>query len=382
MQKLLSKDMHFTQFIAKWEKVFAHYIGVKYAVAVSSGRKGMELILRSLELKRGDEVIIPAYTLEDLIGIIQSLELTVIPADIDPKTFNIDPNSIAEKITARTRVILATHLFGTPCQIDKILEIAKSKSIFVIEDCAHSVGAEFQGRKTGFFGNASFFSLETIKPINTYGGGMVVTNDEDLVTKIRRSIIYDGNQARIPLKKIFVAYFENWFLPTPLSFPFLYLLASHYWSEKAFKLYRAAQRLSASKQPFTDFQAFIGLEKLKTLEKKIAIRQSQANLLKLLLGSSIIPQKIGEGMSTNYYFFVALLPSDTNTWQIRKYLLMHGIDAGIGAEIADDCGSILGRKDCPNTREVFRRGIQLPLYEGMPQCHIRYVAKILGNLFK
>jgi perosamine synthetase len=137
--------------IPKFEEAFAHFIGVKYALAVGSGRIGMKLILRSLEFDKGDEVIIPAYTLKDLIGIIQSLGLTIIPVDIDSKTFNIDPNSIAERITKRTKVILATHLFGTPCQIDKILEIARRKSIFVIEDCAHSVGSEFRGRKNRFF---------------------------------------------------------------------------------------------------------------------------------------------------------------------------------------------------------------------------------------
>lgn len=383
MRALLNKDMCSSRYyIEKWEEEFAHFVGVKYAVAVSSGRRGMELILRALEPNKGEEVVIPAYTLKDLVGIIQSLGLTVIPADINYKTFNIDPESVAERITERTKVILATHLFGTPCQIDKILEIARRKSIFVIEDCAHSTGSEFKGCKTGSFGNAAFFSFETIKPINTYGGGMVVTNDEKLAGKIREAIIQDKTQAKIPLKKIIATYLENWLLPTPLSFPMLYLLASQQWNKKIFNLYRSAQNFSASRRPFTDFQAFIGLEKLKTLEKRIASRQILADLLKSLLPTKIIPQQIEEETSPNYYFFVALLPSTNNTWQIREDLLIHGIDAGINAEIADDCGIILGRKDCPNAKAVFQHAIQLPLHEGMSQCHIYYIAKSLGKHFK
>ena len=231
------------------------------------------------------------------------------------------------------------------------------------------------GEKTGSFGNAAFFSFETIKPINTYGGGMVLTNDERLVSKAREAAVHYRSQARIPLKKIIAAYFESWFLPTPLSFPFLYLLASPRWNKKVYSLYRTVQRSSAPRQIFSDFQAFLGLERLKTLEKRIASRQTQASLLKSLLNSNVVPQQIGEGMYPNYYFFVALLPF--NVLEARRFLLMHGIDASIGAEIADDCGSILGRIDCPNAKGVFQRAIQLPLHEGMPESYIQYITEVL-----
>jgi len=368
------------QYIKEWEEIFAHYLGVRYAIAVNSGRTGMKFILRSLELNRGDEVIIPAYTLVDLVGIIQSLGLTVVPADIDSKTFNINPDSIIKKITARTKVILATHIFGMPCQIDRILDIARPRSIFVIEDCAHSIGAEFKGRKTGSFGDASFFSFETIKPINTYGGGMVTTNDERLAQNVRKAVVHYEGQAKAPVKKIISAFIENWLLPTPLSFPVLYLLTSPYWNKKMYNFYRQIQKLSALKSAFTDLQAFLGIEKLKTLDERIAHRRRLANLFKSLLNSKFVPQQLEEGILSNYYFFVALVPSDTK--RLRRLLLTHGIDAGIGAEIADDCGSLLGHSDCSIAKEVFQRAIQLPLHEGMLEHHILYVAKVLKRQFK
>jgi dTDP-4-amino-4,6-dideoxygalactose transaminase len=140
--------------VGLWEDTFARYIGARFGVSVGSGRLGLELILRAMELRRGDEVIIPAYTLKDLVGVIQSLGLVVVPADIDNRTFNISPNSLEKRISARTKVILATHLFGAPCEIVRIQEIARKRSIFVIEDCAHAAGAEFQGSKVGSFGDA------------------------------------------------------------------------------------------------------------------------------------------------------------------------------------------------------------------------------------
>jgi len=380
IQAAFRQNKQFPIDIAKWEEEFARFIGIRHAIAVASGRKGMELILRSLRLARGDEVIIPAYTLKDLSGVIQSIGLTPVLADINPETFNIDPNSIAERITRRTRVILATHLFGVSCQIDKIIEIAKNKSIFVIEDCAHSLGSEYNGRKTGSFGHASFFSLDTIKPVNTYGGGMVATDDEELAQNVREVNNSSWVSSKVPFKKIISAYLENYFLPSPLSFPVLYLFTSQLWGKKMFNLYKKIQKLSVANSSFTDLQAFIGLEKLKTLKERITKRQTQARLLKSLLSRRIMPQKISDAMSPNYYFFVALIPNDIH--RVRKFLLFHGIDAGIGAEIADDCAGYLRQTNCPNATQVFRHAIHLPLHEGLSPYHIRYIARVLERAVK
>jgi len=246
LQEFLHRNNSLSLFIPKFEEEFAKYIGVEYAVCVGSGRQGMKAILKALKLCTDDEVIIPAYTLKDLIGVIESLGLKVVPADISLKTFNIDPETVARKITKRTKVILATHLFGVPCQINSILEIAKQKAIFVIEDCAHSVGSGFGGHKTGSFGDAAFFSFETIKLINAYGGGMITTNDKALAERIRRENTCSNIQERVIFKKIISAYLENLFLPACLSYPFLALLASETYNEKAYNMYRAFQGTTMS----------------------------------------------------------------------------------------------------------------------------------------
>jgi len=365
------------ELISNWENIFADYIKVKHAIALGSGRQGMRFILASLGLKEGDEVIIPAYTLKDLIGIINSLGLIAVPADIDPRTFNIDPEAILKRITMRSKVILATHIFGTPCRIDSILEIARDRGIVVIEDCAHAAGAEFKGRKVGSFGEASFFSFETIKPINTYGGGMVATDNTDLAIKIHRQIVYEKHQRRVPIKKIIISRFEQMLLPTPVSFIPLYLLASKYWNDKICRLYRTSQKSFGFKQGFSEFQARLGIEKIKTLDTRISHRQTQAELYRKLLDNKIVPQDNEGDIAPNYYFFVTLLPVES--WGARKFLLRHGIDAGIGAEITDDCAKILGYNDCVNTVNTSKYAIQLPLHEGISQNQIYYISEKLNQ---
>lgn len=378
IKMLLKNNSNLAGCISGWEEEFARYLGVRHALAVGSGRAGMKLILKSLRLKEGDEIIIPAYTLKDLISVIQSLGLKVVVADIDPKTFNIDPDSVAEKITGRTKVILATHIFGSPCRIDSILHLARPSSIFVIEDCAHSLGAEFNDRKTGSFADAAFFSFETIKPVNAYGGGMLVVNNEELFRKAQKDGLCYKNERKTSISKVAMAFLENLLLPTPLSYFPLSLLASRRCNKKIYGFYRRIQELSAQKKPFTDFQAFIGMQKLKSLDKRVAWRQKQASLLKLLLTKEIIPQQIEAQASSNYYFFVALLPFDI--WKARMALLRRGIDAGIAAEITDDCASFLGAEDCPNAKKAFQSAIQLPLHEGMDERQIRYVAETMNSI--
>lgn len=363
------------QAIADWEAVFADYLGVKHAMAVGSGRGGMRLILDSLGLNAGDEVVVPSYTLEALLGIIRSLGLVCVPADVDPRTFNITPESILENITARTRVIIATHIFGSPCRMDGIMQIAADRGIMVIEDCAHAAGAEFKGRKTGSLGNAAFFSLETIKPLNTYGGGMIATDNEELADKMRRKAARLESESRVPWKKFLAARLEQVLLDSPVSFLPLYFLSSRYWSGKVYELYRINQRLSASRPVFSPFQAYLGREKIKSLGERIAGRRRQAGLLKGLLDPKIKPQCDEAGAVPNYYFFVALLAVDP--WRIRRMLLLHGIDAGIGREIADLC---VGRRGCPHAARVSQSAIQLPLHEGVSERDIRRMAGVLNKL--
>jgi dTDP-4-amino-4,6-dideoxygalactose transaminase len=206
---------------------------------------------------------------------------------------------------------------------------------------------------------------------------MVATNDEKLADKIRETVSgYKYNKIEL-LKKIIATYLEKWFLPTPLSFPVLYLLSFSKFKKIIEIIYRNIQKPPSNKYRYTEVQSYLGIEKLKNLEERNVERREKANLLKSLLNENIKPQIIEEKTLSNYYFFVALL--NGNIKEVRQKLLFKGIDAGIENEIADDCSAILSSQNCPNSNKVFKHAIQLPLYEDISEHKIKYIAETFNG---
>lgn len=171
--------------IEELEAEFKKYLGVKYAVSFNSGRSAFLAILNSLRLKKGDQVLVQAFTCNAAANPIIWAGLKPVYIDCDEKTFNIDIEDLKRKITEKSRVVIIQHTFGLPAEIDEILEICRQNNLILIEDCAHSLGAGYKGKKIGTFGKASFFSFSRDKIISSVYGGMVVTNDDELAKKIR-----------------------------------------------------------------------------------------------------------------------------------------------------------------------------------------------------
>lgn len=172
--------------VAKLEEEVAAYLGASYAVGVASGTDALLLALRACGVGEGDEVITTPFTFIATAEVIALLGAVPVFADIAPDTFNIDPDGIEKKITARTKAIIPVHLFGLPADMDGILDIAGRHGLVVIEDCAQAFGAEYKGKKVGTFGNYGCFSFFPSKNLACYGdGGMVATGSEDEARRIR-----------------------------------------------------------------------------------------------------------------------------------------------------------------------------------------------------
>lgn len=170
----------------EFEKKFAEYIGVKYAVAVNSCTAALHLAMRALNIGQGDEVIVPTMTFAATANAPIFCGAKPVFADIDEKTFNISPESVKERITSKTRAIIPVHIAGQPCELREILQIAMDHNLFVVEDCAHSLGATYQGFQTGRLSVAGCFSFYASKNITTGGeGGMITTNDGELAKYVR-----------------------------------------------------------------------------------------------------------------------------------------------------------------------------------------------------
>jgi UDP-4-amino-4,6-dideoxy-N-acetyl-beta-L-altrosamine transaminase len=170
--------------IAEFEKAVADYVGAKYAVAIANDTAALHAACFAAGIGEGDEVITTPITFAASSNCVLYCGGTPVFADIDPKTYNIDPEDIRHKITDRTKAIIAVHLAGQPCDMDAIHAIAKEHNLVVIEDAAHALGAEYKGKKIGALSDMTTFSFHPVKPITTGEGGMIVTDNEELYHKL------------------------------------------------------------------------------------------------------------------------------------------------------------------------------------------------------
>jgi len=172
--------------VEKFEKEIAKFCGVKYAVSLNSGTDALFLSLKALGIGKRDEVITTPFTFIATAGVIANCGAKPVFVDIEQDTFNIDPAKIEKAITKKTKAILPVHLFGQTADMDEIMRIAKKYKLYVIEDAAQAIGAEYKGKKSGTIGDLGCFSFFPSKNLGAYGdGGMVITNNQKLAEKIK-----------------------------------------------------------------------------------------------------------------------------------------------------------------------------------------------------
>ena len=170
--------------IAEFEQTVADYVGAKYAVAISNGTSALHAACFAAGIGPGDEVITTPLTFAASANCVLYCGGTPVFADVDPKTYNIDPEDIRRKITDRTKAIIAVHLAGQPCDMDAIHSIAREHGLIVIEDGAHALGSVYKGKKVGSMSDMTTFSFHPVKPITTGEGGMIVTDNEEFYKKM------------------------------------------------------------------------------------------------------------------------------------------------------------------------------------------------------
>lgn len=173
------------EYIRNFEEGFSKYCTVEHGVAVSNGTVAIHLALKALGIGDGDEVIIPDLTFAATINAVLHANATPVIVDIDENDWNISPDEIKKAITPKTKAIIPVHVYGQPCKMDSIMDIARSNNLYVIEDCAEAHGSEYNGKKVGSFGDISCFSFFGNKVITTGEGGMCITNSAKLNEKMR-----------------------------------------------------------------------------------------------------------------------------------------------------------------------------------------------------
>jgi perosamine synthetase len=272
-------------FIEEFEKNFANYIGTKYGVTASNGTAALHLALAALGIKKGDKVLVPSLDFISVANVVTYVGAEPVFVDSHPDYWCMDPSKI--KIDKQTKAIIAVHLYGHPCDMDKIMSIAKEYELHVIEDCAEAHGAEYKGRKTGTFGIINCFSFYGNKIITTGEGGMCLTNNEELAQRMQ--ILRDHGMN--PKKR--------------------------YWHDVIGFNYR-----------MTNLQAAIGVAQLKKIDalidKKRRIATVYNKLLKDMPNVTLPPEM---PWAKNVYWLYSVLVNATLRDKIIEYLEQQGIES-------------------------------------------------------
>jgi hypothetical protein len=292
----------------EFEREFAQFVGVKYAVALANGTAALELALHALGIGPGDEVVVPSKTFIATASCVVRVGATPVVADIDPDSQNITAAGLAAVVTARTRAVIVVHLAGWPCEMNEILALAKAHRLFVIEDCAQCVGARYKGRMTGAIGSIGAFSFCQDKIITTGGeGGMLVTDSREL---------WERAWSHKDHGKSYAAVFER---EHPVGFRWLHESFGTNWR-------------------ITEMQSAIGRLQLKKLPQWLALRRRNAGLLGDGLAAVpglrlCSPPAHIEHAYYKYYAFIRPeeLRPEWNMARILDALDAEGIPCGAGA---------------------------------------------------
>lgn len=332
------------KYVQGFEEEFARFCDTKYALSCCNGTVALHLALLALGIKEGDEVVIPALTYIATCNAVKYVNAKPVFADIDPDTWNIDPQKIEEKITDKTRAIIVVHLYGNPADMDAIMSVAKKHNLYVIEDAAEAHGALYKGKKAGSIGDIGTFSFFGNKLITTGEGGMIVTNHSGFHDSIR---LLKG-QGVDPEKR--------------------------YWHSVVGYNYR-----------MTNIEAAIGLAQLEKIDVHIQLRHSiMKHYTEFLNGMEefITFQKI-QPESQPIYWMVSITLTDKvklSRDDVMAKLQEAGIETRPVFYVINDMPPYKSSESFEHASRIAARGINLPTYGAMTTDDIKYVCDSLRKV--
>jgi dTDP-4-amino-4,6-dideoxygalactose transaminase len=374
--------------IAEFERAFEQRLGDVRAVSTSYGRMALYYILKAMQFPAGSEIILPALTFWVVPEIARVAGLTPVFADVDPATFNLSPATVARAITPKTVAVVPTHLWGLPCDMDGILELARTHKLAVIEDCAHALGARYRNRSVGTLGDAALFSFQTLKPLNTYGGGMAVVRDAGLADRVATLVaaeppptvemvkkrLFQGRVQRISIRPgVF-----TWTL-----FPILWA-SSYLGTNPDVYLWEKIRPLDPLPPDYTvrysNVQAVMGLRALKQLDKWTA--DTQAHAARITAALARVPgvrlPNVPADRTHAFYQYCAYMPGRD---AVVLDCLKHGVD--LETLHVDVCTTLELFKafatDAPGAEQT-EQALQIPVYESLTPAEVERVATVVSQV--
>jgi dTDP-4-amino-4,6-dideoxygalactose transaminase len=312
MKVLNSGHISQGDYVKRFEDELSKFIGAKGGVATNSGTSALHLAMLALDIGKGDEVIIPGYVCTALLNVINYIGATPIIVDIEADSFNIDVKKVKESLNKRTKAIIVPHLFGLPANLEELLSL----KVPLIEDCAQALGATYRGKYVGSFGTLSIFSFYATKVIATGEGGMVLSNSEDLLNKVKDLRDYDNKDD--------------------------YKIRFNY--------------------KMTDFQGALGISQLKRLPSFLRKRRSIAKRYSKELAnlSALLPTEFSDREHI-FYRYVIRIEEDIET--TFKKIKREGIYCE--RPVWRPLHHYLNLPDFPKTDMVFKSALSIPIYPSL-----------------
>ncbi|KKW38868.1 aminotransferase DegT [Candidatus Peribacteria bacterium RIFOXYC2_FULL_55_14] len=333
------------EYLERFEREFASYIGMKHAVSTTNGTTALHLALAGIGIGEGDEVIVPDFTIVSCLNAVLYTGATPVFVDVDPETFTLNPDLLEASITEKTKAIMPVHIYGHSCDMDPILEIAEKHYLFVVEDAAEVHGATYKRRKCGSMGTVSAFSFYSNKIVTTGEGGMVLTNDDRLAQEMRLLV----NLAHSPGKR--------------------------FWHEKVGFNYR-----------LTNFQAALGLGQLQNIEEFLAhkkwLGEGYTKRLSDIEGL-ILP--VTKDYAENVYWMYSLRVSDT-LGLTRDELCGRLKEKGVDTRTffiplsSQPIAKQYRRKECPVSASIAATGFYLPSGLALTGEQMEYVCNAVHEV--
>ena len=374
------------------EELVKQHTGAPHAVCMAKARVGVFLLMRAL-VPPGKKVILTPYTIADIVNMVVCAGGVPVFADVERATANIDPAEIERLIDADTAAVMVTHLHGLSCDMTRIAEICRRKNVRLIEDAAQAYSGRWQGKPVGTFGDAGVYSFGMYKNLNSFFGGMVVTQDKDLAGRLRREVeAFPWQETGYYLSKVreaFTTDIATWPpLFAALTFPIFRYTYVH-----DMKFMNGAITLDANPvlkrtlpetylRRYTPMQARLVLPQLADAERKTRARIENARIY--YEGLRDVPEVIGapfyDDLTHVYLYYVIQVPDRV---ALVKHLMQHGCDLAIShhKNCADLPCFAEFHRDLPNARAVASSLIYMPTYPRYSASDVRRNVRLIREFF-
>lgn len=376
-----------SKLITEFENEFSGYVDRRHAVAFPFARTGIHAVLESLDLPPGSIVLMPPITIKPILDVVLSLNLKPLFVDINESTVCFDESALREATKSSPRVAILTYLFGIVPNVENICKILSDAGVFIIEDFSQCLNGTFRGRRIGTFGDVGVYSASSVKTLDTYGGGLVVTDDDTIAIKLRTAQSQLSRPSRLRLlKKIFTDLIRN-LVTQPLvfslaTFPLIRLLTKHGNSE-VIKFTGDRNKSPLQQLPqewfeqFTSVQAAVGFQQLKQLHEKDERRIAAVEEINTL--HNFADRPIGDDGGKNVYWQFIVYADEFARFQ--RELFAQGVDCATTSLVKiSGLEQYPHQGTTPNADRLYAKGVYLPCYYQLTKSQVARIGQALARL--